>query len=44
MTKTERIQFRVSKKDKNNIKNECVKQGITISEYMHRKVFDRRQQ
>lgn len=39
MVKTERIQFRVSKKNKDKIKRKCDNMGITISEYMNRQLF-----
>lgn len=34
MKKTERIQFRVSKPKKDFIRKQCVKENITISEFM----------
>lgn len=42
MTKTERIQFRVSKAKKDFIRKRCDEKNITISEYMT-KMIDRDQ-
>lgn len=36
MAKTERIQFRISKEDKDFIRKQCNDMNITISEYMNR--------
>ena len=36
MAKTERIQFRISKEDKDFIRKQCNNMNITISEYMNR--------
>ena len=36
MTKTERIQFRISKEEKDFIRKQCNDMDITISEYMNR--------
>lgn len=44
MTKTERIQFRVSKENKDKIKKKCDNMGITISEYMNRQLFSEERQ
>ena len=39
MTKTERIQFRVSEKQKNFIRKKCEERKITISEFMTESLF-----
>ena len=39
MTKPERIQFRVSKEEKDFIREQCIKEDITISEFMTRALF-----
>ena len=44
MVKTERIQFRVSKENKEKIKKKCDNMGITISEYMNRQLFSEERQ
>lgn len=36
MAKTERIQFRVSKREKDFIRKQCKDMDITISEFMNR--------
>lgn len=39
MTKSERIQFRVSKKEKDFIRKQCNENKITISEFMTKALF-----
>ena len=44
MAKTERIQFRVSKENKDKIREQCNNMGITISEFMNRQLFSKEKQ